>query len=157
MAATNTTDPVDPPGESSEDPAPLPEAEARRRHQQEIVRRVLAAGGDYGDAADEADISRRTVARWMSDPTFAKSVSDARAEQVQAVTGQLTSLADGAVLVLSELLVEGTNPERLRAAQMVLDWGTRLRRDTEIEARVLELETRLGLADPRGDEEGDPR
>jgi hypothetical protein len=152
MAATNTTDPLDPPGELSGDPSQLTEAETRRRHQQEIVRQVLAAGGNYGDAADEADISRRTVARWMSDPTFAKSVSDARAEQVQALTGQLTSLADGAVLVLSEVLVEGTNPERLRAAQMILDWGTRLRRDIELEARLLEVEGRLGLADASGEE-----
>jgi transposase-like protein len=152
MAASNTTDPVDPPRHDGVDRSGLTEAEARRRYQQETVRRVLAAGGNYSDAATEAGVSRRTVARWMSDPTFAKSVSDARAEQVQALTGQLTSLADGAVLVLSEVLVEGTNPERLRAAQMILDWGTRLRRDTELEARLLEVEGRLGLADAGGED-----
>jgi hypothetical protein len=152
MAASNTTDPVDPPRHDGVDRSGLTEAEARRRYQQETVRRVLAAGGNNSDAATEAGVSRRTVARWMSDPTFAKSVSDARAEQVQALTGQLTSLADGAVLVLSEVLVEGTNPERLRAAQMILDWGTRLRRDTELEARLLEVEGRLGLADAGGED-----
>lgn len=123
------------------------EADERRRHLQEIVRGVLVAGGDYGDAATEAGVGRRTVARWMSDPVFARSVSDARAEQVQAVTGRLTGLADGAVLALSELLVEGTGPERLRAAQMILDWGSRLRRDADFEVRLLDIEARLGLRD----------
>lgn len=121
------------------------EGDDRRARQQEVVRARLAAGGDYGDAAGEAGVSRRTVARWMSDPTFARSVSGARAEHVQVVTGQLTGLAGEAVSVLTEVLANGTASEQLRAAHMVLGWSTRLRRDTELEARLLEVESRLGL------------
>jgi hypothetical protein len=139
--------------------APLPsagsEAVDRRNQQKELVRARLAAGGNYGEAAEAGDVGRRTVARWMSDPVFARSVSEARAEQVQAATGKLTGLADEAVGVLVQTMAEGTVTERLRAAQMVLEWGTRLRRDTDLEARLLEVESRLGLQEDDGDDTRD--
>jgi hypothetical protein len=150
MASTDPTSPHQDTNELTEG-ALTAEGDDRRAQQQHLVRTRLAAGGNYGEAAVEGGVSRRTVARWMSDPSFARSVSEARAEHVQAVTGQLTGLAGEAVAVLADILANGTASEQLRAAHLVLDWGTRLRRDAELEARLLEVESRLGLGDANGD------
>ena len=127
-----------------EDAAAAPTA--RQLGQRQVARARLATGGTYAEAAETAGVSERTVSRWMAEADFARSVSEARAEQLQIVTGQLTTLATEAVAVLSDTMRTGTTGQQLKAAQMVLSWATRLRHDTELEARLLEVEARLGLA-----------
>jgi hypothetical protein len=117
----------------------------RRLAQQALVRARLAVGDTYADAARAGGTSERSVSRWMSDSAFARSVSEARAEHVQVVTGSLTALAAQAPDVLADALVEGTIPQQLSAVELILRWSTTLRRDTDLEARLLEVEAHLGL------------
>lgn len=132
-------------GESSEG-APSQDTKTERRlAQQAIVRARLAIGDSYVDAGRAAGTSERSVSRWMSDPAFARSVSAARAEHVQVVTGSLTALAALTPDVLADALVEGTIPQQLSAVDLILRWSTTLRRDTDLEARLLEVEGQLGL------------
>lgn len=118
---------------------------SRRDAAQAIARAHLANGATYAEAGREAGMSERTVARWMTDAAFARAVSHARAEQMSVATGQITSLAPDAVAALRASLASEVPGERLRAAQLVLSWSARLRRDGELEARLVEVESRLAL------------
>lgn len=136
--------------ESGESPASAPDQDTkadRRLAQQAIVRARLAVGDTYADAGRAGGTSERSVSRWMSDPAFARSVSEARAEHVQIVTGNLTVLAAEVPAVLAAALFEGTIPQQLSAVDLILRWSTTLRRDTELEGRLLEVEAHLGLND----------
>jgi hypothetical protein len=123
-------------------------AETRREAQRRVARAALAAGATYARAAETAGVSERSVARWMGTPEFARAVSEARAEQVNIVTGLLAGMTADAVEVLGSAMAGHVMAERLRAAQMVLGWATRLRRDSELEMRLIEVEVHLGFNEP---------
>jgi hypothetical protein len=104
----------------------------------------------------------------MSEPSFARSVLEARTEQVNVTSGRLHSLATEAVAVLADSLGSEVSAERLKAVGLVLTWASRYRREHDFEARLREIEAQVGLhdsADPvidedpiddRGDAEGEP-
>ncbi len=111
----------------------------------EVVRAALAEGLSYSEAAALGRVSKRTVVRWMAEPAFGREVADLRSEHLSEVTGQLGGLAVTAVAVLRDGLDCERPADRLRAAQLCLDWASRLRRDVDVEGRLLELERRQGL------------
>jgi hypothetical protein len=79
----------------------------------------------------------------MADPVFAAQVSQRRGELVAEVTGQLTTLSSDAVQVLRECLAADKPSDRMRAAHLILTLASRFRSDTELEARLVEIEARL--------------
>ncbi len=111
----------------------------------EVVRAALAEGLSYSEAAAMGGVSKRTVVRWMADAAFGREVADLRSEHLSEVTGQLGGLAVTAVSVLRDGLDSERPADQLRAAQLILDWSARLRRDVDVEGRLLELERRQGL------------
>lgn len=117
--------------------------------EREIAAAALAAGRSYAETAAEAGRSKRTIVRWMAEPDFARTVADLRTERVSVVTGRLADLAPSAVDVLTEALTSEDPGVRLRAAHLTLDWSMKLRRATDLEARILEIEHRQGI---RGDD-----
>jgi len=104
----------------------------------------------------------------MSEPSFARSVLEARTEQVNVTSGRLHLLATEAVAVLADSLGSEVSAERLKAVGLVLTWASRYRRDHDFETRLREIEAQVGLhdsADPvidedpiddRADAEGEP-
>ena len=134
----------------------------------EIVLAALAAGSTYAGAGLAGGVSERSVSRWMSEPSFARSVLEARTEQVNVTSGRLHLLATEAVAVLADSLGSEVSAERLKAVGLVLTWASRYRRDHDFEARLRGIEAQVGLhdsADPvidedpiddRGDAEGEP-
>jgi len=112
---------------------------------------VLAAGGSYEEAGAEARRSKRTIVRWMAEPAFARLVADLRAERLSVVTGRLAGSAPRAVDVLTQAMGDDDPSVRLRAAHLTLDWSMRLRRATDLEARVLEIERRQGIRSDEAD------
>ena len=106
---------------------------------------VIANGGRYADAGEVVSRDKRTVARWMADPAFARLVGDLRAERLAEITGQMTELAPQAVAVIREALQSDNPPTQLRAAQLALEWTLRLRRAGDLEVRVLEIERAQGI------------
>ncbi len=110
-----------------------------------VVRAALAEGSSYSEAAAMGGVSKRTVTRWMGERVFGREVADLRSEHLSEVTGQLGGLAVAAVAVLREGFDSERDADRLRAAQLTLEWAARLRRDVDVEGRLLELERRQGL------------
>ena len=113
----------------------------------EIARAALAAGATYYEAGRRAGVSERTIARWMSTPEFARSVSDRRSEHMSVGSGRLAAVVPDAVAVLINVMHEGSPAEQLKAAPLVLAWALRLRKDGEFEQRLQETEVRLGIRD----------
>ncbi|MCC5952801.1 MAG: hypothetical protein JJU45_11980 [Acidimicrobiia bacterium] len=100
----------------------------------------------YAQAAEAASCSRRTVARRMADPGFARWVSERRGERVNEITGALTDVAAEAVAVVRRCLDAEREADQLRAANIALTLLLRLRHETELEARVAELERQTDVA-----------
>ena len=122
----------------------------------EVVRAALAEGLSYSEAAAMGGVVKRTVVRWMGEPAFGREVADLRSEHLSEVTGQLGGLAVTAVSVLRDGLDSERPADRLRAVQLTLERSARLRRDVDVEGRLLELERRQGLrpVDEVADDEG---
>jgi hypothetical protein len=119
-----------------------------------IAAAVIAAGGSFTEAGTASGRTKRTMVRWMADPAFARYVADLRAERVSEVTGLLAELAPRAVQVMADSLSDEDPSVRLRAAHLALDWSVRLRRATDLDARILEVERRQGIrSDTAADDE----
>jgi hypothetical protein len=108
------------------------------------VRVALARGDTYAEAARAGGVHERTVARWMAQPKFSLSVSDARREQLSVATGRLTDAAPEAVEVLLAAMRGNGDAVTTRAALAVLAWQTKLRRAGDMEDRLLKVEARDG-------------
>lgn len=131
---------------------------SRHEAAKEAARAALATGSTYHEAGQRAEVSERTVARWMATPEFARSVSEQRAEQLGVAAGQLSHVARDAAAVLIEVMTDGSRADKLKAAPLVLAWATRLHRDRAWEARMIKIEQKLGItsapdsdAEPEGD------
>jgi len=115
-----------------------------RAAQDELIIECLAAGMSYPQTGEIAGCTARTISRRMSDRDFARRVSRRRGERLQAITGQLTALADDAVAGLRELVASAQrDADRLRAIQLVLTFTGRFRTDTDLEDRLNDLERQL--------------
>jgi hypothetical protein len=121
------------------------EAEARRAAQDEVIIAALAAGNSYSLTANLAGVSERTIARRMADPAFARVVADRRAEQVQTITGQLSSLGAEAVAAVASCLQDDEPKTRLAAGKLVLELVLKFRHQNDLELAVAEIRHHLGL------------
>jgi hypothetical protein len=88
----------------------------------------------------------RTINRRKQDREFRRRVTETRDEMFASAAGQLAFAASGAVLTLVELLVKGTPTVRLQAARSILEFGSKLRDQVEMEARLAEVESRMLVA-----------
>jgi hypothetical protein len=132
---------------TTEDGADTPGGPTRGDAAKETARIALATGATYAEAGRRAGVSERTIARWMSNPAFARSVSEKRSEHMNVGSGRLAAVVPDAVAVLITVMTTGTTAEQLKAAQIVLAWALRLRRDSDFEQRLLETEVLLGVRD----------
>jgi hypothetical protein len=121
------------------------EAEDRRSAQDELIVAALAAGSTYENAGEVSGTSTRTVARRMSDPAFARRVTERRAEQVHMITGQLTSLGSEAIAALRTCLTDEKASVRVSAVKVALELGLRFRHQNDLELQVAEIRGHLGL------------
>jgi hypothetical protein len=121
------------------------EAESRRLVQDETIAAALATGRTYEEAGVLAGVSERTVARRMADPTFARTVAERRGQQVQVISGQLSSIADKAVKAVSECLDDADPRTRLAAGRLVLDLVLKFRHQNDLELAVAEIREHLHM------------
>ncbi len=103
----------------------------------------FAAGRTLRDAARASGLSERTAGRRLADPEFRKLVSDVRSEMIQRAVGALASAAEEAIATLRDLLSDDSSTARLGAARSVLEYGTKVRENVELEQRIVDLESRL--------------
>ncbi len=104
---------------------------------------ALAQGQSYEKAGRPIERSARSVRRRMSDPDFAGLVKDRRLEMVSVGTGRLNAAVELATETIIAALESAKVADRLQAARLILDQGSRLTSRAEYEALIRELEHRL--------------
>jgi hypothetical protein len=115
---------------------PLTEAE------RDIVIAALAAGATQAEAGRLVARSARSVRRWQQDdPTFKTEVNERRTDRAAALAGRLTEMGDQATRVLQAALEDENARVRVRAAELILSSGVRLRRAAELDDALEEVLT----------------
>jgi hypothetical protein len=123
----------------------MDEGARRRDARWSIAAEVLAGGGSYSEAGAVAGVTGRTIARWMKQEHFAALVAERREEAVTMVLGGLSSLVPEALDTLRRVMRDPKTADAGRAASFVLTHFARVRQAEEVEVRLREVETRLGI------------
>ncbi len=82
----------------------------------EILANALAAGVTVKAAAQTVGLTPRSVYLKLADPAFKARVVELRSKMLDAVVGQLATLATDAVSTLTAAVKEGATPLGVRAA-----------------------------------------
>ena len=120
----------------------------------EVLIDPLARGEHYEEAGRRIRRSARSVRRKMSDPEFARRVTERRAELVSAGVGRLNQAVEYATEVIINALDTPNVVDRLRAARLILESGSRLTTRVEYERLIDELKRRLAQDRPEPDRGG---
>ena len=107
---------------------------------------ALLANATVTDAAAQTGIGHRTLCRWLAeDNAFQAALAQAEGRAIDAATRHLVSLADQAINVLRQTMLddEVSATVRVRAAQSVLDHLLKLRELRNVEQRLTKLEEAL--------------
>lgn len=121
---------------------------------EEYIVAVLSAR-TVKEAAETIGVSKRTMARKLSDPNFRAKLNELSAEYIGLAFAPLNLLLTKAVKRLSESLDSGDEKVRLRAIEITfnqasrymisIEYGNRLRRlEDFIEALLSEKEASIG-------------
>jgi hypothetical protein len=120
---------------------------ARKPNQaaQQVLLAVLAVGATVENAARKANISERTVYRWLADPDFQARIEQQRRENMVRTAGMLSGAALASVKTLVDLQQDVSVAATVRrgAARDVLEMAVKYRESTELEQRLLGIEDRL--------------
>lgn len=94
------------------------------------------------EAAKTAQVSERTIYRWLIDQAFLAELHRQESELINSIARRLVSLADNALRTIQELLddPQASSSVRLRAAENVLAHLLRVRELATLEERVTNLE-----------------
>ena len=94
------------------------------------------------EAALQAKVGARSIHRWLNQPIFRVALFEAESEAVDQATRRLISILDEAIETLSNVLSneEASFSERIRAAQIVMDYLLKYREMRNLEQRLLVLE-----------------
>lgn len=104
---------------------------------------ALAAGATKQQAADQAGVSARTVARRWADPAFRQQVTETQRETVGQVAARLSVAGVLAASTLLRLLKADSESVQLGAAKSLIELGAKLREHQDLETRLTALEERL--------------
>jgi len=104
---------------------------------------ALASGATAPKAAEQAQVSLRTVRRKLANPAFRRLVSRLRGDMLAAALGRMAENMTRAADTVAGLLDEENAAIRLRAARTMLSLGLRLRDSVDLGERVRELEREL--------------
>ena len=94
-------------------------------------------------AAKKAGVSDRTLHRWLKEPAFRQSYLAARRLVMEQAVGSLQRASLGAVEALVRNLKCGVPGTEVRAAQVILDAGTKGVEMMEFEDRLTAIEQTL--------------
>lgn len=97
---------------------------------------ALAQGRPVTEAAQAAGVTRRTVERWRTDPTFEDQVTRLRADMLSDAAGRLSAASTAAVDALVALLDDESGHVRARAATSLLQAVLAVRVWTDFERRL---------------------
>ena len=111
------------------------------RKQEEVIVALLSQRS-VEDAARVANVTARTVYRWMKEPEFDAAYRKAKRSAFGQSIARLHHLSSAAVSTLGKIMLDLTTPPatRVRAADSILDHTAKAIEIEDIEARVSELE-----------------
>ena len=111
------------------------------RKQEEVIVGLLSQRS-VEDAARVANVTARTVYRWMKEPEFDAAYRKAKRSAFGQSIARLHHLSSAAVSTLGKIMLDLTTPPatRVRAADSILDHTAKAIEIEDIEARVSELE-----------------
>ena len=107
---------------------------------------ALASGSTHAEAGAVVGRSAKWVQRRLRDDRFVLEARRRRGERLDEVTHQLSALASNAVAVIGDTMTHGEDPVRLRAAIAALTLVTKIGKQADLEARIVELEQRAAAA-----------
>ena len=96
-------------------------------------------------AAAAAGITSKTLRGYLDDPEFQAEYRKAFAELVRDATRKVQQALDPAIAVLREIMEDGgeNGQVRVSAARSVLEYGLKMTEQTDILARLQELEAAM--------------
>lgn len=101
----------------------------------------LAQGLSVRDAAKQAGVSEPTVFRRLKEPDFISELTRLRGQLWDDALRKLTASACKAVERLAQLMNDADSENvKLKAAQLILEQGSKLRETVEFEQRLAALE-----------------
>ena len=103
---------------------------------------TLLTAKSIAEAALAAQVSERTLGRWLNEPAFRSALSAAEGELLDCATRRLLGLQDKAIETFEDVLdsEDATQALRLRAAEMVLTYLLKIRELRNLESRLVALE-----------------
>ena len=107
---------------------------------------ALLEGNNQAGAATAAGVTKRTLQRWLTDPTFTTALREGRDGALRAASARLAALAEHAVTSIAVTMQQPTTPGagvRLRAADALLGHALRIREHADILERLAQLEKML--------------
>lgn len=112
---------------------------------QGLALEALLAGESQQAAAAAANVTGRTITRWLKEPAFAAELAQQNEDAVQNAARRLTGTLDMAIDVLREIMSDSTQPAavRIRAAHYSAQHMLKLLELSDIQRRLSELEERL--------------
>lgn len=98
-------------------------------------------------AAAAADVTPRTLRRWLADPSFRTHLTQASDQALTDATHRLTGSLEDALTVLAELMANRDEKAttRLRAASIIIARTLQFAELKAITERVAALEDKLGI------------
>ena len=106
---------------------------------------TLSTSGNVAEAARAAEVSRKTLYRWLRQPDFAEALEAAAQESLANLSRELVRLGTQAVTTLEGAMTdtEAATGTKVRAADVVLARLLQLRELVSIEARLTALEKKI--------------
>ena len=107
---------------------------------------ALLEGHNQAGAATTAGVTKRTLQRWLTDPTFTAALREGSDGAIRAASARLAALAEHAVTSIAVTMQQPTTPGagvRLRAADALLGHALRIREHADILERLAQLEKML--------------
>ena len=107
---------------------------------------TLATSGNVAEAARAANVSRKTLYRWLRQSDFTEALEVAAQESLANLSRELVRLGAQSVTTLEEAMTdtEAAASTKVRAADVVLARLLQLRELVSIELRLAALEKKSG-------------
>jgi hypothetical protein len=109
----------------------------------ELAATALAVGQNVAGAAQAANVTTRTIRRWLAESPLRAQVATLRAEMLSEATGILSRTMAAAAIRLGELIDNEDPRVAFSAARAVLELALRIREQGEIDQRLAALEEAL--------------
>lgn len=88
---------------------------------QEDAAAYLAVGKGVAETARLVDVNRNTIYEWLKLPAFASQYKKQLRDVRREIRGKLSAMAEDATSTLEELMREGGEQAKLKAATYILD------------------------------------